>query len=40
MDKQDLNALFEKWIRKLRITPAWDICVIDRETEVKRSRDI
>lgn len=25
MDKQDLNALFEKWIRKLRITPAWDI---------------
>ena len=25
MDKQDFNALFEKWIRKLRITPAWDI---------------
>ena len=25
MDKQDLNALFVNWIRKLRITPAWDI---------------
>ena len=25
MDKQALTALFEKYIRKLRITPAWDI---------------
>ena len=25
MDKQALNAIFEKYIRKLRITPAWDI---------------
>jgi hypothetical protein len=25
MDKQALIALFEKYIRKLRITPAWDI---------------
>ena len=25
MDQQALNALFEKYIRKLRITPAWDI---------------
>ena len=25
MDKCELTALFEKYIRKLRITPAWDI---------------
>ena len=25
MDKQNLITLFEKYIRKLRITPAWDI---------------
>lgn len=25
MDKQALTALFEKYIRKLRITPEWDI---------------
>ena len=25
MDKQALNAIFEKYIRKLRITPTWDI---------------
>ncbi len=25
MDRQALTALFEKYIRKLRITPAWDI---------------
>ena len=25
MDKEALSALFEKYIRKLRITPAWDI---------------
>ena len=25
MDKQALNAIFEKYIRKLRITPAWDL---------------
>ena len=25
MDKQAVTALFEKYIRKLRITPAWDI---------------
>lgn len=25
MDKQALTALFEKYIKKLRITPAWDI---------------
>ncbi len=25
MDKQALIAMFEKYIRKLRITPAWDI---------------
>ncbi len=25
MDRQALNLLFEKYIRKLRITPAWDI---------------
>ena len=25
MDKEALTALFEKYIRKLRITPAWDI---------------
>ena len=24
-EKQALTALFEKYIRKLRITPAWDI---------------
>ena len=25
MDKQAISALFDKYIRKLRITPAWDI---------------
>ncbi|MBR7040499.1 MAG: hypothetical protein IKI24_01510 [Clostridia bacterium] len=25
MDKQALTAIFEKYIRKLRITPAWDV---------------
>ena len=25
MDKQELSALFDKYIRKLRITPEWDI---------------
>jgi hypothetical protein len=25
MDKAEINALFEKYIRKLRITPAWDV---------------
>ncbi len=25
MDKQELTALFEKYIKKLRITPAWDV---------------
>ena len=25
MDRQALTALFEKYIRKLRITPAWDV---------------
>ena len=25
MDKQSLIAMFEKYIKKLRITPAWDI---------------
>lgn len=25
MDKTELSALFEKYIRKLRITPAWDV---------------
>lgn len=25
MDKQALTAVFEKYIRKLRITPAWDV---------------
>ena len=25
MDKDALNALFQKYIRKLRITPAWDV---------------
>ena len=25
MDRQTLNELFEKYIRKLRITPAWDV---------------
>ena len=25
MDKEKLTALFEKYIQKLRITPAWDI---------------
>ena len=25
MDKRALTALFEKYIKKLRITPAWDI---------------
>ena len=25
MDKEALTALFEKYIRKLRITPAWDV---------------
>ena len=25
MDKQAMNDLFEKYIRKLRITPAWDV---------------
>ena len=24
MDREELNALFEKWTRKLRITPGWD----------------
>ena len=24
-EKQALTALFEKYIRKLRITPAWDV---------------
>ena len=26
-EKQALTALFEKYIRKLRITPTWDICL-------------
>ena len=25
MDKEALDALFDKYIRKLRITPEWDI---------------
>ncbi len=25
MDKQAVTALFEKYVRKLRITPAWDV---------------
>ena len=25
MTKDELNALFEKWVRKLRIVPAWDV---------------
>lgn len=25
MDKEALSALFEKYVRKLRITPAWDV---------------
>lgn len=25
MDRQALEALFEKWVRKLRIIPAWDV---------------
>ena len=25
MDKEALTALFEKYVRKLRITPAWDV---------------
>ncbi len=25
MDKAEITALFEKYIRKLRITPAWDV---------------
>ena len=25
MDKQELTALFDKYIKKLRITPAWDV---------------
>ena len=25
MDKAEIIALFEKYIRKLRITPAWDV---------------
>ena len=25
MDRQALEALFEKWVRKLRIVPAWDV---------------
>lgn len=27
VEKQALTALFEKYIRKLRITPTWDICL-------------
>ncbi len=32
MDRTTVNALFETWVRKLRITPAWDVkleCVED-----------
>lgn len=25
MDRQEIQALFEKWIRKLRVYPAWDV---------------
>ncbi len=25
MDRQALSALFEKWCRKLRVVPAWDV---------------
>ena len=25
MNREELDALFEKYIRKLRITPAWDV---------------
>ena len=25
MDREKVTALFEKYIRKLRITPAWDV---------------
>ena len=25
MDREQLHHLFEKWIKKLRITPAWDV---------------
>ena len=25
MDQEALTALFEKYVRKLRITPAWDV---------------
>ena len=25
MEKEKLNELFEKWCKKLRIVPAWDV---------------
>ena len=25
MDRQYIQALFDKWIKKLRVTPAWDV---------------
>ena len=27
MDKAEIQALFDKWCRKLRVVPAWDICL-------------
>ena len=27
MEHSELNAIFEKWIRKLRITPGWDVAL-------------
>ena len=25
MDREQINRIFDKWIRKLRLTPAWDV---------------
>lgn len=27
MDRQSIQALFEKWCHKLRIVPTWDVCL-------------
>ena len=37
VEKQALTALFEKYIRKLRITPTWDIRLEFVEETLKRS---
>ena len=41
MDRDELNVLFEKWIRKLRIIPGWDAALeLVEDPEWRKTGDI